>query len=281
MIYIYNSTLEVCSMGDLERWAAQSRLWNLCKQVGIAPTISTLYWHAILAVHLWSVSVTIRGITVEFATDSRTEYSRVTSLVGEQDVIESLLDDVRESDVVYDIGANIGTHTCFVGKRLESGLVVSFEPMPTNAARLRLNLSANVPVNRWQVTELALSNEDCSGMLAVKSQNYGEGKHALSKDGELEIDVFRGETLIEEGRYPAPDILKIDVEGAELQVLEGFGERLADVRIVYAELHHNLSAEYGTSTEEIEGFLRDHGFEVERLSERSDAYHIRAIQSQS
>lgn len=268
-------------MRDLERWAAQTHLWYLCKLVGIAPVISTLYWHVKLTVHLWSVPVTIGGMTVKFATDSRAEYSRVTSLVGEQAVIESLLDDVRESDVVYDIGANIGTHTCFVGKRLESGLVVAFEPMPTNSARLRLNLSANIPVSRWNIAEIALSDEGGPGSLAIKGHNYGEGKHALSKDGELEIDVFRGETLIEEGRYPTPDILKIDVEGAELQVLEGLGERLADVRVVYAELHHNLSAEYGTSTEEIEEYLRDHGFGVERLSERSDAYHIRATQSHS
>jgi FkbM family methyltransferase len=281
MIYIYNSTLEVCGMGDLERWAAQSRLWNLCKRVGIAPAISTFYWHAILAVHLWSVPVTIGGVVVKFATDSRTEYSRVTSLVGEQAVIESLLDDVRKSDVVYDVGANIGTHTCFVGKRLESGLVVAFEPMPTNVARLRLNLSANIPVSRWNIAEIALSDEDGPGSLAIQGHNYGEGKHALSKDGELEIDVSRGETLIEEGRYPAPDILKIDVEGAELQVLEGFGERLADIRVVYAELHHSLSAEYGTSTKEIEEYLRDHGFGVERLGERWDAYHIRATQLHS
>ncbi|WP_049972913.1 FkbM family methyltransferase [Haladaptatus cibarius] len=268
-------------MLDLERRAARSHLWNFCKRVGIAPVLATGYWHTKLALHLWSASVTVGGYTAEFAADTRTEYQRATSLVGERAVVESLLSDVQESDVLYDIGANIGTHTCFAGKRLESGTVVAFEPMPTNSVRLRHNLSANLPTSRWQVAELALSNEDGSGTLAVESENYGEGRHALSADGELEIDVVRGETLIEEGRYPAPDILKIDVEGAELQVLEGFDDRLADVRLVYAELHHNLSAEYGTSTEEIEAYLRDYGFEVERLGERPDAYHIRAVKSQN
>ena len=267
-------------MRDLERLVAHSRLWQWCKRAGIAPTVATFYWHAKLALHLWSTSVTVDGVTTEFATDSRTEYHRASSLVGEQPVIESLLRDVRESDVVYDIGANIGTHTCFVGKRLRSGLVVAFEPMPTNAVRLRHNLSANVPVDRWDVAEMALSDEDGTGSLAVESQNYGEGKHALSADGELKIDVCRGATLVKTGRYPSPDILKIDVEGAELQVLRGFEAVLPDVRVVYAELHHELSAQYDSSTAEIETYLRDHGFEVERLSERSDAYHIRAVHSQ-
>ncbi|WP_082837681.1 FkbM family methyltransferase [Haladaptatus sp. R4] len=268
-------------MRDLERFIAQSRPWKWCKRTGIAPALSTLYWHAKLAIHLWSTTVTIDGVTTEFATDSRTEYHRASSLVGEQAVIESLLQDVRESDVVYDIGANIGTHTCFVGKRLRSGRVVAFEPMPTNAVRLRHNLSANVPIDRWEVAEIALSDEDGIGSLAIRSLNYGEGKHSLSVDGELDIDVYRGETLVEEGRYPSPDILKIDVEGAELQVLRGFESILPDIRVVYAELHHELSQHYDTTTEEIEAYLRDHGFDVERLSERSDAYHIRATRSQT
>lgn len=267
-------------MLDLERRAARSHLWDFCKRVGVAPALATAYWHVKLALHLWSATVSVGGHTVEFAADTRTEYHRATSLVGERSVVEALLADVRESDVVYDVGANIGTHTCFVGQSLRSGMVVAFEPMPTNVIRLRHNLSANLPVNRWQVAETALSDEDGTGTLAVESQHYGEGKHALSSDGELEIDVFRGETLVEDGRYPAPDVLKIDVEGAELRVLEGFGDRLADVRVVYAELHHDLSAKYGTSTEGIESYLRGYGFEIERLSERSDAYHIRAIRSQ-
>lgn len=264
-------------MRDLERLVAESRFWKWCKRTGVASTLAALYWHAKLALHLWSTSVTINGVTAEFATDSRTEYRRATTLVDERSVIESLLDDVRESDVVYDVGANIGTHTCFVGKQLRTGTIVAFEPMPTNATRLRHNLSANVPVNRWNVAEFALSDVDGRGSLAVESRKYGEGKHSLSVDGELNIDVFRGETVVETGRYPSPDILKIDVEGAELQVLRGFGRILSETRVVYAELHHELSARYGTSTEEIEAYLRDHGFEVERLSERSDAYHIRAV----
>ncbi|WP_458210699.1 FkbM family methyltransferase [Haladaptatus sp. NG-SE-30] len=264
-------------MPDLERLAARSRLWNLLKQAGVAPVLATFYWHVKLALHLWSASVTVGGYTVEFAADTRTEYQRVTSLVGERDVVESLLADVRESDVVYDVGANIGTHTCFVGKRLRDGMVVAFEPMPTNAVRLQHNLSANVPAGRWSIAELALSDEDGRGSLAVESQSYGEGKHALSANGELTIDVRRGETVVESGHYPKPDILKIDVEGAELKVLEGFDDVLSEIRIVYAELHHDLSTDYGTSTHEIEAYLRDHGFDIERLSERSDAYHIRAV----
>ncbi|WP_227379247.1 FkbM family methyltransferase [Haladaptatus halobius] len=267
-------------MPNLERQAARSRLWSFCKQTGIAPVLATLYWHVKLALHLWSASVSIGDYTVEFAADTRTEYQRATSLIGEREVVKSLLTDVRESDVVYDIGANIGTHTCFVGKGLREGIVVAFEPMPTNAAHLRHNLSMNVPTGRWVVAEFALSNEDGYGTLAVEGQRYGEGRHALSSNGELDIEICRGETLVESGRYPAPNILKIDVEGAELKVLQGFGDILSEVRVVYAELHHDLSAAYGTSTEEIEEYLCDHGFDVKRLNERSDAYHIRATRSQ-
>ncbi|WP_433630426.1 FkbM family methyltransferase [Halomicrococcus sp. NG-SE-24] len=264
-------------MPDLARRAAQSRLWTVCKQAGIASYLSSFYWHAKLATHLWSASATVGGHTIQFAADTRTEYQRVTSLVGERSVVESLLTDVRGSDVVYDVGANIGTHTCFVSRRLRDGVAVAFEPMPTNAVRLRHNLSVNAPAGRWRVAEFALSDEDGSGQLSVEGDDYGAGKHALSTNGDLSIDVRRGESLIDDGTYPPPDVLKVDVEGAELRVLRGLGDRLDDVRVVYAELHHGLSADYGTSTDEIEQYLRDHGFSVERLNERSDAYHVRAV----
>jgi FkbM family methyltransferase len=263
-------------MADLARRASKSRLWEVCKQAGLASHISSLYWRSKLAAKCWSASVTVGGHTVTFATDTPTEYQRVTSLVGERSVVESLLADVRPSDVVYDVGANIGTHACFVGQRLRDGLVVAFEPMPTNAVRLRHNLSTNVPSGRWQIAEFALDDEDGTGRLSVESDDFGEGKHALSTDGDLSIDVRRGASLVADGTYPPPDVVKIDVEGAELRVLRGLADQLDDVRVVYVELHHELSDAYDTSTDEIEGFLRDHGFSIERLNERSDAYHVRA-----
>ena len=148
--------------------------------------------------------------------------------------------------------------------------------MPRNTSRLRHNLSVNASASRWQVTETALSDTNKSGQLAVEGDDYGTGKHSLATDGDLNIDVRRAESLIDDGVYPPPDILKVDVEGAELCVLRGLSDYLKNVRVVYAELHHDLSASYGTSTEEIEQYLRDHGFSIQHLNERSDAYHIRA-----
>ncbi|WP_327054156.1 FkbM family methyltransferase [Halomicrococcus gelatinilyticus] len=263
-------------MADLAQRASESRLWEACKRAGLASHISSLYWRSKLAANCWSASVTVGGHTVTFATDTPTEYQRATSLVGERAVVESLLADVRPSDVVYDVGANIGTHACFVGRQLRDGEVVAFEPMPTNAVRLRHNLSTNVPSGRWRVAELALDDDDGTGRLSVESDDFGEGNHALATDGDLPVDVRRGESLIDEGTYPAPDVLKVDVEGAELRVLRGLADRLDDVRVVYVELHHELSSDYDTSTAEIEAFLCDHGFSTERLNERSDAYHVRA-----
>ena len=274
--YIYASVPDILFMSGLARRAAQSRLWAACKQAGIASHLSTLYWQSKLAANLWTASVSIGGYTATFAADTPTEYQRVTSLIGERSVIESLLTDTRPSDIVYDVGANIGTHACFVSQQLRDGTVIAFEPMPRNTSRLRHNLSVNASASRWQVTETALSDTNKSGQLAVEGDDYGTGKHSLATDGDLNIDVRRAESLIDDGVYPPPDILKVDVEGAELCVLRGLSDYLKNVRVVYAELHHDLSASYGTSTEEIEQYLRDHGFSIQHLNERSDAYHIRA-----
>lgn len=263
-------------MSALAKWASRSPLWRLCKHAGIAPVIARAYWQAKLALNGWSKPVTLAGHTVEFATKTDEEYERTASLAGERAVIESLLDDLRPSDVVYDVGANIGTYACFAAAELDDGIVVAYEPMPTNVSRLEQNLAVNVPPARWDIARLALADENRPGSLRVENEASGAGKHALDADGDLEIEIRRGDDLVEDGTYQAPDVLKIDVEGAELGVLKGCEGILDDVRVVYAELHRDLSRRYGTSPEAIETYLRDHGFTVEKVNERSDAYHVRA-----
>ena len=60
------------------------------------------------------------------------------------------------------------------------------------------------------------------------------------------------------------DILKIDVEGAELEVLAGLGDRIGDVGVIVGELHEKV-----VDAAEVYGFLKDAGFrEVGRTAFR-------------
>jgi predicted RNA methylase len=82
----------------------------------------------------------IANQTVSFHTGTFDEFIRFRNLVGERAILEDLLRSLEPDDVFYDIGANVGTYTCFAASKLVPNAVVAFEPEPKNATRLREDL---------------------------------------------------------------------------------------------------------------------------------------------
>ena len=210
---------------------------------------------------------------------TRCEFQRATTLVGEGAVVSALLSEVDGDEVVWDVGANIGMYACFVLRKLTDGVVVCFEPEQSNETRLRTNLAANGPERRWRTSTLALSDRNAPGHLASERREVGAGHHYLDDDGGVRVDCRRGDELAGEG-FPSPDIVKIDVQGAELDVLRGMRDTLDDVDAVFVEVHGEKCRRYGATAEEIEAYLRDRGFSLDSLGEptwdRRGVYHVRA-----
>ncbi|MDS0295241.1 FkbM family methyltransferase [Halogeometricum luteum] len=245
------------------------------------------YWRARLAPSGWRHRAELDGLSAEFRMATRCEFQRATTLVGEGAVISALLSELDGDEVVWDVGANVGMYACFVLRKLTGGAVVCFEPEPSNEARLRTNLAANGPERRWRTSTLALSDRSGPGRLASERREVGAGHHYLT-DGEgesetegqvLRVDCRRGDELAG-GAFPSPDVVKIDVQGAELNVLRGMGDALDGVETAFVEVHAEKCRRYGTTAEEIEGYLRDRGFSLDSLGEptwdRRGVYHVRA-----
>ena len=131
---------------------------------------------------------------------------------------------VRPGMICYDIGANVGFYTLLFSELAGArGVVVAFEPTPRNCRFLRRHVSINGCAN-VAVQELALGNFD--GVT-----HFDEGVDAsqghLSATGSLAVRCARIDTLIAAGAIAPPDVMKIDVEGAEAAVLAGAAEVLA------------------------------------------------------
>ena len=160
----------------------------------------------------------IGGVAAAYNVSSGLEVQRFRNLMAESDVIEALLDDVKPDDVFYDVGANVGLYTCFLSQVVEE--TVAFEPHPVNLKRLKENVELN-DLSNVHVRAEALSNVDGTAELAVTGASVaGEGTHSLatgSEDRSVEIETVRGDSL--DDQVPSPDVVKIDVEGAELNVL--------------------------------------------------------------
>lgn len=127
---------------------------------------------------------------------------------------------------IYDIGANVGIYTLLAGLRAgPSGKVYAFEPVPRNLHYLRRHINMN-KLQNCCIMEVVVS--DAEGTQRFSAANWEDSMGRLSADGELEVPSVTLDRFIygEKERRP-PDLIKIDVEGAELLVLQGASRALS------------------------------------------------------
>jgi len=165
----------------------------------------------------------------------------------EPPVQEALRRLLGPGDVFYDIGANVGFFT-LVGARLvgPQGRVVAFEPVPWCARAVKRNIELN-GFEHAQIQQRAVGAADGNARLLVVgeaswSHLESTGRHADVRD-EIDVEVVCIDSLVGAGTIPPPDVLKIDTEGAELQVVEGARETIARHRpAIVCELHDTNAA---------------------------------------
>lgn len=142
---------------------------------------------------------------------------------------------------VYDVGANVGFYSVIAARLAgPNGRVVAFDPLRKNAEMIehnaRLNRFAHISVH-----EIALGNDDGEAeFLVSKNPSWGRLKIAgrpQSVIAEEMVSVRCIDSLARDG-LTAADVMKIDVEGAEVEVLEGARKTLRSARpILFIDLH--------------------------------------------
>lgn len=226
------------------------------------------------------------------ATFHMTHRSEVLSvhhtLAKERPILEAFVDAVEPGDVVWDVGSNLGVYACLAGDVAEGGAdaeastpgaVVAFEPHPPTAARLRDNIARNLGGNAT-VFEVALGTTRGTASLAVERDEVGTQTPRLhAGDAATDITVTRivGDHLVKRGDAPPPNVLKVDVEGAEWAVLRGLLDTLLDerCRVVLVEVHHQSQSQAQAQVSDdarIQDLLGDVGFDVDVVAERSQTY---------
>jgi FkbM family methyltransferase len=125
---------------------------------------------------------------------------------------------IRRGDTIFDLGANVGFYTLIAALSTgERGKVFAFEPVPRNLDFLRRHLHHNTVAN-VEVLEAAVS--DASGLAAFETYD-SPAIGRIGASGRLQVRTVALDELVAEGRVPAPDVIKIDIEGGELRALEG------------------------------------------------------------
>lgn len=186
---------------------------------------------------------------------------------------------VRSGSIVLDVGANIGAYTLLFAQWAgESGRVIAFEPAAASSAGLERQLRLNDLERRVEIVRAAASDtvgvarfvsDGVSGANALTTTDHGASIVSVPT---TTLDAFCRE------RRLSPDVVKIDVEGAELAVLRGARETLAAGRAqAFVEFHPSVWAAHGVTPELIRAELDAQGLVAEPLDASIDIWNTEGI----
>lgn len=195
---------------------------------------------------------------------------------NENAFLKAILSELSEGDIFWDVGAYIGFYSLFAGKN--GAEVVAFEPNPISRRRLIENIQLNDL--SIKTTNIALS--DSKGKEKFNVVNDGKPDDGAHLGGQSNhsviVKTMPGDNLGDD--FKTPDVIKIDVEGAEYDVVKGLKETLRNCRVVFCEVHPLELRRFGYSEEEFEKLIRDLNFTIQRVPTggiKSFSYHWRCV----
>lgn len=157
--------------------------------------------------------------------------------------------------VAYDVGANIGYLTLLMARAVGTGgQVFAFEALPANVERLRRNVELNDLQDRVTVVAAAvLDRPGTVRFLLGPSGGTGKAEGSAGREftarGIIEVPAVALDDFIYSQGHPAPQVLKMDIEGGEVRAFAGMKETLQRARpLLFLELHGQRSARVAWET---------------------------------
>lgn len=167
--------------------------------------------------------------------------------------------EVRDGDVVYDVGAHAGFYSLLASRLVGArGHVYAFEPDPANFSRLKWHLVRN-RVTNVSAIEAAIGSDVGTGAF-VRGTHSSTG--SLAHPGSLNsirVSTTSLDAFVED--HPVPAVIKMDIEGGEVDALRGASHLLGKFRpLLILSLHGEDRAR------ESRHILGKHGYMIRQLS---------------
>jgi len=190
----------------------------------------------------------------------------------------------RDFRTVLDVGASRGQFALFAANRFPGAHIVCFEPLPGPAADLRRVMGDRVEVHETAVGAAAgtavinvSARDDSSSLLPIGARQRREFP-GTETESQIEVPV----TTLDQAIGEAPDrpcLLKIDVQGLELEVLKGAGSTLEQVDEALIECSFVELYEGQAMADEVVVFLFEAGFRLAGVHEVTHSSDGTAIQA--
>jgi FkbM family methyltransferase len=262
-----------------------SKLKNKAIDLGLRPYLRTPY-RLFIKNPYWAVrsrlypktKQNIAGVDIPFVAEESADV-HYHEFGSEDSIIKDLLAEVDDSDIFFDIGANIGLYSCLISQKTDARNVIAFEPSPPAYNKLQQNSKLNGNFHHYQ---MAISDTDGVIEFSVDVGDVQSRMSTINTDSsatEYEIQEVTSRKLasvVKNEDIPSPTVIKIDVEGAELKVLNGLDGLLDNIQIIYCEIHYPFLDGFNADGEDIIEFLESDGFEIKTLHERGGNEFVKA-----
>lgn len=189
------------------------------------------------------VRLEYEGADVRLAGTSKLARKRRTAAKKEPFTVQ-WIESLPVGQVLYDIGANVGPYALIAAKRPHGSLrVVAFEPGYATFATLCTNIVVNGVADRVTPLPLMLGSSTGIAVFEYSDLSAGAAEHGAGRATDVDIAYgqpmlrFALEELVELFHLPAPQHVKLDVDGAELEVLRGAESLLDGVQTLMVELY--------------------------------------------
>ncbi|MDY7231842.1 FkbM family methyltransferase [Hyalangium rubrum] len=209
------------------------------------------------------------GVTFEVMLGDNLQRHLFFSGSYEPELHEVLKGELRGGGVMVDVGANIGIHCLPVARMLQNGgegRVYAFEPAPDTAERLRRMAERNGVSTRLEVVQVALGDKPRTASLrsATDHASLDVGMRSLYGSGgdAIPVEVTTFDAWAQGAGLTRWDVLKMDVEGAETEVLRGMQHTLKTLRprLLAIEVVDEHLRRAGSSRDELVELLRSVGY---------------------
>ncbi|MBS1720219.1 MAG: FkbM family methyltransferase [Armatimonadetes bacterium] len=178
-------------------------------------------------------------------------------------VMDAIVNSIQPGDTVLDIGAHFGYVSLRMAQRAAS--VHSFEPGKRQFGVLSRNIELNRLEDKVSINFVALL--DRIGQVGLVSDDPGNLGHSYVSLGEGDVPATTLDHYTESKGIEKADVVKIDVEGAELMVLQGgasFFEKHPPRAFIY-ECNPKHCTAFGTTEEEVHAWFTRRGYHVRKL----------------
>ncbi|MDP3941146.1 MAG: FkbM family methyltransferase [bacterium] len=226
--------------------------------------------------------ITVNGREARFSIRNFSDWYRIAGEGFESVFLGEVLNNLQSGDIFVDVGSAQGLYAVMAAKT--GAEVYAVDPDPVSLQSIKENLALNSDISdSVHVLNVALGDKDGREHFYVDPKGmYAPSLRRTTRclKETVEVDVRSLDSLITAGSIKHPDVIKVDVEGADGRVLAGMQKTLTSPhrpRHLFIELHPVYLPQFGTSTGAVLQQISDIGYvPVAEIATRSyeSQYHF-------